>query len=331
MKTRFVKMTAIVAGLVMSVCAKAQDVQMVTLQHGDAMTAYYGHTAFQQAMGAAAKGDLITLSGGSFASATINKVVTIQGAGYVQDIDNNRYCTTFVNDLGIEIPEGESGLVIEGVRFHNSVYAKGTIDNLIFRKCRLGYLNLNDCNSKNCLIDRCRVGAFEPDEHSANLMVKNSVLGRIFSNEADAILLVQNSVVTNNDYENNLTAQFRNCIIATSFRASGCSAYNCLVSNNYGGFSTATQSNVWTIGSDEMNSLFTNGDFFDFKDDWDYTLTSEAAAQYLGTDGTQVGIYGGTTPFTDIPSNPQVVSKEIAAESDANGKLSVKIKVEAQQ
>lgn len=322
-------MAAIVAGLVMSVCAKAQDVQMVTLQHGENMTAYYGHTAFQQAMGAAAKGDLITLSGGSFASATINKVVTIQGAGYVQDMDNNRYCTTIANDLNIEIPEGDAGLVIEGVRFNNSVYAKGTIDNLIFRKCRLGYLEFN--NSKNCLIDRCRVEIFNPDDHSENLMVKNSILGSVHGNEADAILLIQNCVIAYSGNSGDLTAQFKNCITACSFSTSGCSVYNCIVNNSWGGFSTATKSNVWNLGDNDMYALFANGNFFEFKDDWNYTLTSEAAAQYLGTDGTQIGIYGGTTPFTDIPSNPQVVSKEIAAESDANGKLSVKIKVEAQQ
>lgn len=31
-----------------------------------------------------------------------------------------------------------------------------------------------------------------------------------------------------------------------------------------------------------------------------------------------------------IPSNPQIVSKEIATETDEEGKLAVKIKVEAQ-
>ena len=322
-------MAAIMAGFVMSVCAKAQDVQMVTLQQGESMTAYYGYSAFQQAMEAAAKGDLITLSGGSFASATVNKVVTIQGAGYVQDPDNNRYCTTFDKDFNIELPDGEMGLVIEGVRFNNVVSAKGTIDNLIFRKCRLGYLGFN--NSKNCLIDRCRIESFDPDDHSVNLMVKNSIIGYFGENSADAILLIQNCVISYSGNNGSLTAQFKNCISACSFQASGCSAYNCVVNNNYGGFSTGTQSNVWKLDDNGMKSLFTNGDFFNFRDDWSYTLTDEAAAQYLGTDGTQVGIYGGTTPFTDVPSNPQVVSKEIAAESDANGKLSVKIRVEAQQ
>jgi len=328
-KTSFVKMAAIVVGLVMGVCAKAQDVQMVTLQHGDDMQAYYGHTAFQQAMAAAQKGDLITLSGGSFASATIDKVVTIQGAGYVQDVEKYRYRTTMSGELNIEIPNGETGLVIEGV-YSDYVKVKGNIDNLIVRKCRFGLLNYQESNSKNCLIDRCRVNDFRPDRHSVNFLVKNSILGRVDDNEADAILLFQNSIIT--DYKNHygITAQFRNCISATGFNASGCSAYNCLTQLGFN--SSIPQSNVWKLSEAEMRVLFADGSrHSSFDDNSYYKLIDEAAAKYIGTDGTQVGIYGGTTPFTDVPSNPQVVSKEIAAESDANGKLSVKIKVEAQQ
>jgi hypothetical protein len=61
-----------------------------------------------------------------------------------------------------------------------------------------------------------------------------------------------------------------------------------------------------------------------------YELTPEAAATFLGTGGTQVGIYGGETPFTSVPSNPQITSKSIATKSTPEGKLNVSITVEAQ-
>lgn len=331
MKTSFVKMAAIVASLVMSVCAKAQDVQMATLQHGDNMTAYYGYTALEQAMESAVKGDLITLSGGSFKPTTINKVVTIQGAGYVQDIPNNRYKTSIAGSFEINIPEGESGLLIEGIRCDNTISIIGTIDNFVLRKCYIDFASYEG-TSKNCLIDRCRINGFNPDDHSTNFMVKNSILNAVYENAADAILLFLNCVITESNSRGGVTAQFKNCISACSFKASGCSAYNCVVSyNNYGGFTFTSVSNIWSMGYDEVKAIFANNDFFSFRDDWDYQLTDEAKTTYVGTDGTQVGIYGGATPFSDVPSNPQVVYKEIAAESDANGKLSVKIKVEAQQ
>ena len=64
---------------------------------------------------------------------------------------------------------------------------------------------------------------------------------------------------------------------------------------------------------------------------YDYKLTEEAAAQYIGGDGTQVGIYGGSVPFSEVLSTPQIVEKQIATQTDENGMLSVKIKVEAQK
>ena len=53
---------------------------------------------------------------------------------------------------------------------------------------------------------------------------------------------------------------------------------------------------------------------------------------YLGSDGTQVGLYGGTAPFKEVgrPFNPQVIEKNVGAEVLPNGTLQVKMKVEAQ-
>jgi len=53
---------------------------------------------------------------------------------------------------------------------------------------------------------------------------------------------------------------------------------------------------------------------------------------YLGTDGTQVGIYGGSQPFKEkgTPSNPQVTKKNIGTQTDADGNLQINMTIEAQ-
>jgi len=53
---------------------------------------------------------------------------------------------------------------------------------------------------------------------------------------------------------------------------------------------------------------------------------------YLGTDGTQIGIYGGSQPFKEkgMPSNPQVTEKIISTETDTNGNLQINITVKTQ-
>jgi hypothetical protein len=48
------------------------------------------------------------------------------------------------------------------------------------------------------------------------------------------------------------------------------------------------------------------------------------------TDGTDVGVYGGTN-FSDaaLPPIPRIVNKKIAEQTDENGKLKVQIQVQA--
>jgi hypothetical protein len=50
-----------------------------------------------------------------------------------------------------------------------------------------------------------------------------------------------------------------------------------------------------------------------------------------GSDGTDIGIYGGTG-FSDsaLPPGPRIVSKKVSEQTDANGNLRVEIKVSAQ-
>ena len=51
-------------------------------------------------------------------------------------------------------------------------------------------------------------------------------------------------------------------------------------------------------------------------------------SEYRGTDGTEVGIYGGTTPFTLDPQVAKVTESTFTVDTDAK-KLTVKLKVAA--
>lgn len=82
---------------------------------------------------------------------------------------------------------------------------------------------------------------------------------------------------------------------------------------------------------DDIKTVFKTytGQSFQKLDSENFELTDEAKGKYLGTDGTQVGIYGGSLPFTSTPSNPQITKCNVAAKSTADGKLSVDIEVKA--
>lgn len=70
--------------------------------------------------------------------------------------------------------------------------------------------------------------------------------------------------------------------------------------------------------------MYNGTDAFSF--DELYELTDEAKAKYLGSDGTQVGLYGGMG-FDLVPSTLQITKCEVAPRSTKDGKLSVKIEV----
>lgn len=64
-----------------------------------------------------------------------------------------------------------------------------------------------------------------------------------------------------------------------------------------------------------------------YTDTQTFELTDEAKAQYLGTDGTEVGIYGGSLPFTTESSLPKIKKFNVASKSTEDGKLKVEIEV----
>ena len=58
---------------------------------------------------------------------------------------------------------------------------------------------------------------------------------------------------------------------------------------------------------------------------WDgvKTFKLKYPEEYIGTDGTQVGLYGGPYPYNPTPSIPQIKESHIDTTVAANGKLKV--------
>lgn len=341
--------TRIFAIVVMAVClisqsGVAQDKMLVTLQHGETMTAFYGSDAFKAAVDAAEAGDLLTLSGGSFTATTITKPLKIQGSGYSQDTQNFRYRTTINGDMAIEIPGAAAGLLIEGLWFSNNVIVKGDgLNDFIFRKCRLNGLYLNAINS-GCYIDQCRIASeLKFTQPTTQFFMANSIARYISGNNGSTSNTFDHCVITM-QVANEVVANFHNSFIRNPSGASTCSYYKNVmdINNVYSTFnSTNNEQNIVFVYKDWNNiesyihadykALFASGDVRYYNDGYNYRLTEEAAAKYLGNDGTQVGIYGGEVPFTNVPTNPQITFKNISTHSNANGKLSVRVTVEAQQ
>lgn len=336
MKTNaFFKTILLVMALGVAQMAAAQNMSVATLQHDGQTQAYYGADSFIEALSDAESGDLISLSSGYFnAPDSLNKAVVIQGAGMMLNNWNSNP-TVIAGNLIVYLPENDkNGLVLEGLSMahDNDIIIYSDVESLSIIKCKMRELDFDDITANNVLIDRCYIyDAFiTGPEADGGLVVRNSFIQRFWGeNSNPSNRYIHNCYIYSNRSNAGVASgKYENNIIAYCRGGSYCQYYN----NIYYVRDGDTSSGIFIEGNQDVfytiNALFVQGSA-PSGENADPQLTDEAAAEYLGNDGTQVGMYGGATPFTITPSCPQITSSEVAPQSDANGKLNVKITVEA--
>ncbi|WP_044263857.1 hypothetical protein [Bacteroides timonensis] len=330
--------------------AKAQDVLLATLQKGETTQYFYGSDAFKEAMEAAENGNTITLGAGTYNAIDITKAVSIYGNGYEMRADttsqkegNMAFPTRIAGDFAIALEAVNDtpakGLYIEGIYSADRVRITKHLSTASFVKCRFYKLTFWDAENKNMTtsdgvsIIHCRVANWLEPGDSQNMVVSNSIISYLGSNAATSSILLQNNVI--DCPTDSFIGTFRNNIIYRVDRYKGfesapadhprllkseCTAYNNL-------FNYDALENV-VVQSSNYRVTFYGFFVSDYNDASQYTLPDEWLTQYIGTDGTQVGIYGGSSPFNTILTIPTIVSKDIAPQTE-NGKLKVSITVKA--
>lgn len=329
---------SLVAFVFATVCF-AQQTLVATLTHGEEVTMFYGTYAYRDAMAAAVDGDVINLSGGGFQACTIDKAVSIRGTGVEVEMP-----TVIINDFDIKISAKSSErLSIEGVRFPNRITLKDTLTNAYFLKNYMaGVWGSDNANIKNALFVNCQIHRYENN-------VSNYTVSTQFVNSFVNAF--------SNNHNSNSTASFINCVINPFYDFGGHYQYICnsallnciLVYHEQSGYgmnslpSTSFASNClsvtnYTYGGDAFANVAAGVNNKNIKDFAIFTdsdvmkdLTDEAKATYLGSDGTPVGMYGGTLPFSFTPTYPQITKMNVASKTTADGKLSVDIEVSAAQ
>ncbi|MCD8385297.1 MAG: hypothetical protein LUD17_00230 [Bacteroidales bacterium] len=312
-------------------CAYAQQTVVATLSKASTgeVTQYYGATGLIDAYADAETGDAIYLSPGTFHSVNLGKVITICGAGMtkVTGEESTSTGTTIVNDFTINFEADSLGnkFRMEGVTcsgivtingFHGGLFLRCTFANTIKdSKAKI----ISDCSIINCVLNDCQLSYA-----SNGIVFQNSYLYQTQFNSGTHSFDYKNCVLEDENTRFQTVcsgSSFTNCIIKSNSTSSW---PNSTFYNNIfvGGFSLASSSvgvDNSTISADDYDSLFQDGTF--------YKLTDTAAATYLGTDGEQVGLYGGFLPFETTPTNPQIVSLTVDSQSTSSGTLPVTIQV----
>lgn len=329
----FFAMKKLLSFFLVLVCAMssfAQTSMMATLNHEGTISTFYGTLALRQAHAAAVSGDVITLSSGTFLSTDITKAVTIRGAGMevtkAYDIVNEP--TVLTGNFKIKIPAEDTGrLTLEGI-FHNETiyFCDGQIKNALFLKSRFKNVTPQNTFSPSIVRDltvlNCRITdhIYVGDGNSAQFL--NSVVNSF----GYGYMSFSHCVILGGSFSDNGN-EYKSCIITPNeYISFSSSAYNNLFISDITDFlkSFPNNTNLRVPTSDERFAYLRGYD-----DSKDYKLTDQNRDVLKATDGGEIGIYGGSLPYSAIPTNPQITKFNVASKTTADGKLSVDIEVKS--
>ena len=295
--------------------AQGTDQSSAILQHGDEATFFKGSTAFKLAYAAAADGDVIILSEGTFEPVRIEKSLTIYGAGFEKNAETNTAITAFSGHIFVGKADAVlDGFHIEGVKVMGTLQFDYEVKNSIIQKCYITENIRFKKNIENVTVKQCRTYDSILGENTvvaSGLLVANCYLGgnvRTFSRES--FINVDHCCTHRYSGEDNAQILFTNTIIygGYSYSSSTVGQYstvkNCIAHTDFGGIpenahtdGTFYRIDIATIFADAENANYTETRTFELKD----------PETYKGTDGTPIGPSGGAG-WNKVPSKPSVAN-----------------------
>jgi hypothetical protein len=304
----------------------------IAIQH-NGLSSFF--TSLETAYNAAVDGDTIHLPGGSFnfPNNTLAKRLMIIGTG--NKLDSAK--ATGVSSIGqLKIHNAASESTITGVYLGtvtiDSVIQNKVVSGISFIRCYIlnfTFQNNSDGSNKatRFLIQECLFSGVNNPLATNFLIVNNISSGSVNVSQSE----VSNNVLAeargeNSIFKNNI---FRSAVIMNTLNNWGVGIYynnyNCTVNGVFQPY--AQGAGNYGNPTISYNNLFVN------IGQEDYHLTATAAQSYLGTDGTQVGVYGGRTPWKDgsLPFNPHISTFNADAQTDNVGRLRIRATINAQR
>ena len=282
----------------------------------------------------ASSGSTIYLPGGGFQisdDVKITKKVSIIGIGHKPVSENVDGNTVISGNLWFN--EESDNSAIMGCYISGNVqigYDNKPVNNILIQYCNLNSVQVynNTCSGTTVSQNYIRSTS---DFNGASAMFNNNIAHSI--SELCGGKIINNIIVSGIYYYRSTYGLLdcANCTIANNiflaeYAGSGCS--QSVVSQNM-----RLSARPWSDDPDPINigatswaDVFANFNNGAISPASDFHFKSEYQ-QYEG----QVGIYSGTEPFNPsaLPPVPYIVSKVIPEQTDASGKLNIKIRVKA--
>lgn len=337
-------------------CGSSFAQSVTALHSGGNVTYYDGPSGLINAAAAASDGDTIYLPGGTVTGTAINNSVVLVGVSFFGDstvatgssiVSGGMSLTTDSIQLwGIEVTGGSVSVLnnsdyieLYRCRIGASFTANGSLaDSCEFIKARqcvfestIGLVKSKHANFANCIFEHRLIGGSTSTGSieattsffSNNIFMYNSYTSGGYGTYSP-IMGFDGILLQNNIFLGGSTKEFHvltnGSILNNIFVSSNLYYYT---NSNSGNWAGVSQSSIWVSQSGVS-----------YNESHDYNLQSPGT--YLGTDSTQVGIYGGgnagADPWKDgvIPFNPHISSATIDPTTNSSGQLPVNIKVIAQ-
>lgn len=280
-------------------------------------------------------GDVIYLSGGIYVLNTqITKKISIIGTGYNTDSSAATGITAISNSITFNGTSADSSFLTGIIalntlqiyssnvfvsRCNLSAIALYSVSNVVIQECIVtGLISGGNTTISNSSINNCILFG-ELANTTGGLKISNN----IFLRDANALPSISNCIISNNIfYKNNPFSGSGSLIIHNNlFNADSTSLIGIGISNN-------------NIFNEPSGNIFVNlpGVVSNWNPSYDFHLKPGCNGIGLGLGGTDVGIYGGSSPWKEggKPFNPHFQLINIANGTGTNGLLNIEIKVEAQ-
>lgn len=316
---------AAIAAIMGTAVAMAQQIAVVS-ESGSTDV----YQTLKEAIEGASDGSVIYLPGGGFQihdSVKITKRLSIIGIGHKAKTENADGNTMISGNLFFN--GGSSGSSVMGCFLSGNVYIgeDGTsVNNVLVKYCNIYGINVRNNKCTGTVINQNYIRDIS-EFNDAEVIFKNNI--------SKIIRKVNGGTISNNILTSQSTSSgyWNGLLVAI---------YNSTVSNNIFLTGSITQACGENIASGNMCANVNWGDdpVNLAIDSWDVVFTkynggaiTPASDFHFTADYQQYsdcGIYGGTG-FSDgaLPPVPFIVSKSIPEQTDASGKLNIKIRVKA--
>ena len=344
---------------------KAQN--LIAVQNGGS-SAFYSN--LDSAILHSNTGDSLFLPGGFVPTAgviKINKAIHIIGVGY--NLDSTTVTGNTILQKNIEILKSVNGGSITGIYGYGySISIHDTVSNFKINRCYFSSIyigsGLGQVPASNITITETVVNDYIygmcliPGITPINVCIYNCFLGYMNVYKGGPIvslsnnyypwkeLIVKNSILFggSNYYGNRFFTSipysvFENCVFIDVGLLPTGSTNNTFRNCIFNGPSTtdyiaAPPSNLIynCIFNQNADSIFINRQGNNFSINSNYHLLPTSPGKNAGKDGTDIGIYGGVSPWKvgSVPFNPHFQTSQIGSTTNPSGNLNVHIKVAAQ-